>query len=88
MSTWHSARFAKSVHLTHHALQRMAHRGLDLGAVANLIETGTVKWKDARHCWIFQQTPGRGDNLVCAAVIIDQAIIVKTIMTHWEERDG
>ncbi len=81
MSTWHSARFAKSVHLTHHAARRMASRGLDLGAVADLIETGTVKWKDARHCWIFQEIPGRDDNLVCAAAIAGQAIVVKTIMT-------
>jgi hypothetical protein len=44
MSTWHSARFAKSVHLTHHAAQCIAHRGLDLITVADLIETGTVKW--------------------------------------------
>jgi len=61
--------------------------GWSLSAVADLIETGTVKWKDARHCWIFQEIPGRDDNLVCAAAIAGQAIVVKTIMTHWEERD-
>lgn len=88
MSTWYSKRFARSVHPTHHAIERMARRGLDQGAIADLIETGTIKWKDARHCWIFKAIPSRDDNLVCAAAIAGRAIIVKTIMTHWEERDG
>jgi len=26
----------------------------------------------------------RADNLLCAAVVIDDAVIVKTVMHHWE----
>jgi len=47
-----------------------------------IIQTGTVKWQDARHCWFFQEMPGRGDNPVCAAAMVDPAIVVKTIITH------
>jgi hypothetical protein len=30
----------------------------------------------------------RQDNLVCAAVATEQAIIVKTVMVNWKERDN
>jgi hypothetical protein len=29
----------------------------------------------------------RHDNLVCAAVVAEEAIIVKTVMVNWKERD-
>jgi hypothetical protein len=66
----------------------MSLRGLDQAEIADLIETGMVKYKDAEHCWIFKGFPDRGDNLVCAAAIVRKVIIIKTIMTHWEEHDG
>jgi hypothetical protein len=88
MTQWRSNRFAMAVHLTHHAAQRIAQRGLDLTGIADLVETGTVKRKDAEHWWIYKEIPGRENNPVCAAVIARQAIIIKTIMTHWEARDA
>jgi hypothetical protein len=88
MSSWLSERFSKRVHMTHHAIRRMTQRGLDQETIATLIETGSVKQKDTEHWWIFKELPGRDDNLVCAAVISRQAIIIKTIMTHWEKQDG
>ena len=88
MQSWHSKRFAKNVHLTHHAVQRMTQRGLSQPQIAVLIETGTVKQKDAEHWWIHQHVPGRNDNPVCAAVIVRQAVIIKTIMTHWEAHEA
>ncbi|MFP4076282.1 MAG: DUF4258 domain-containing protein [Halochromatium sp.] len=88
MSSWLSERFSKWVHMTHHAMHRMTQRGLDQEMIAALIETGGVKQKDIEHWWIFKELPGRDDNLVCAAVISRQAMIIKTIMTHWEEQDG
>ena len=30
--------------------------------------------------------PERGDNLVCAAVVEERALIIKTIMIEWHER--
>jgi len=88
MRSWHSERFSKQVHLTHHAVRRMAQRGLSLPEVAALIEMGTVTQRDSEHWWIYRQVPGRSDNLVCAAVISRQAVIIKTIMTHWEAHEG
>jgi len=74
--------------MTHHAMRRMTQRGLDQETIEALIETGSVKQKDIEHWWIFKELLGRDDNLICAAVISRQAIIIKTIMTHWEERAG
>ena len=88
MSSWESQRFGKQVQLTHHALRRMDQRRLSREMVKNLIETGTVRQKDAEHWWIYQTFDGRSDNLVCAAVLSRQALIVKTLMTHWEEREA
>lgn len=87
MNSWHSERFGKPVHLTHHAIDRIARRGLTEVEVRDLIETGDVKHKGDEHLWIFKSFADREDNLICAAVISRQALIVKTIMTHWEERE-
>jgi len=40
-----------------------------------------VKEKDSAHWWIFKEFAGRRDNLVCAAVIARQAIIIKTLFS-------
>jgi hypothetical protein len=83
-----SVRFRKAVHLTHHATKRMMQRGSHLDLVEALLETGDVKRKDAEHWWIYRAFDNRADNLICAAVISREALIVKTIMTHWEAHDG
>lgn len=74
--------------MTHHAMHRMSQRELDHETVVALIETGIVKQKDIEHWWIFKELTDRDDNLICAAVISRQAMIIKTIMTHWEEQEG
>jgi len=56
--------------------------------VQTLIETGQVKPKDPEHWWIFTAADGRDDTLICAAVISREALIVKTLMTHWEEQEA
>lgn len=85
---WTSARFGKVVLLTHHAAKRMDERGLHAALLSELVETGAIKRKDAEHWWIFRAFEGRADNAICAAVICREAIIIKTLMTHWEDRDG
>lgn len=49
-----------------------------------VIETGTIREKDPRHVWIYREFAGRPDNLLCLATLLDDVVIVKTIMTHWE----
>lgn len=83
-----SARFAKRVWLTNHAIESMAKRGVTLPEVKRLIEEGQYRVKEASHGWIFHHFESRQDNLVCAAVAIDQAIIVKTVMINWQEREN
>jgi len=65
----------------------MAKRGVTLAEVKRLIEEGEYRAKEASHGWIFHNFESRRDNLVCAAVATEQAIIVKTLMVNWKERD-
>jgi hypothetical protein len=84
MNNWHSPRFARPVWLTNHAIEAMAKREIVLDTVLDLIETGTVKYQEGDHAWIFKNYPGRTDNLVCAAVVVAQTVIVKTVMINWK----
>ena len=83
-----SPRFGKRVWLTNHAIESMAKRRVTLDQVKTLIELGTYVGKGEGHGWIYHRFQERGDNLVCAAVVTGQAIIVKTIMVRWTERDS
>ena len=38
------------------------------------------------HAWVSHHFTTRGDNLVCAAVLVADAVIVKTIMVDWKQR--
>lgn len=83
--TWGSERFGCDVRVTRHARERMVERGIPEALVKDLVETGTVKRKDARRLWIFKRYEGRDDNLVCAAAAKEGHLVIKTIMTHWRE---
>ncbi len=85
--TFYSERFGKNLWLTNHAIESMAKRNLTLAEVKRLIEEGEYRTKEASHGWIFHQFESRRDNLVCAAVANEQALIVKTVMVNWKERD-
>jgi hypothetical protein len=49
------------------------------------VETGTVKRKDDKHLWILKNYADRTDNKLCAAAVIEEALVIKTLMTHWQE---
>ena len=78
-----SQRFQKNIRLTHHVKARMEKRDISLELLLDLIETGDVRHKSESDLWIFRQYPERPDNLVCPAVVVDQAVIVKTVMVDW-----
>ncbi len=82
----HSARFGLPVVLTEHARQRMAKRNISAALLLDIIDTGTVRDAGQGHCWLYKDVPGRSDNLLCAAVVMDNAVVVKTVMHHWETR--
>lgn len=81
-----SARFGKLVVITDHARRRMAERNISDALLLDLIETGEIRYKDAARMWIAKSYPDREDSPLCAVAVMEQALIVKTVMHHfsWE----
>ena len=48
------------------------------------IDTGGIRYSDVSHLWAWLNVPGRDDNLLCAVLILEDALIVKTLMHRWE----
>ncbi|WP_374248070.1 DUF4258 domain-containing protein [Thermomonas sp.] len=82
-----SERFQRTVHITRHAAQRMAERGMDDVLLLDLLDTGTVKHKDDARLWVFKAYAERNDNLLCAAVVLETLLVVKTVMHHFALED-
>ena len=61
----------------------MDERGISEALLLDLIDTGEIREKDAMRLWIAKRYPDRDDNLVCAAVVLEAAVIVKTVMHHF-----
>ncbi|MFP4616435.1 MAG: DUF4258 domain-containing protein [Thiohalospira sp.] len=79
-----SPRFGKEVYVTRHARERMAQRGIAEGELEDLLENGEVRYKDSERLWIAKAFPGRKDNLICAPVALEESLVVKTVMHHFE----
>ncbi|HRO88441.1 MAG TPA: DUF4258 domain-containing protein [Chiayiivirga sp.] len=79
-----SERFQRPVRITRHAAGRMLDRGMDDTLLLDLLDTGTVKHKDDVRLWVFKYYADRTDNLLCAAVVLETELIVKTVMHHFE----
>lgn len=80
-----SERFGKPVRLTDHAIKRMRERGIEMNILLDILDTGTIKFRDETHFWAFKAYPERSDNMLCAAAIEGEVIIVKTVMHHFSE---
>ncbi|TLF47422.1 DUF4258 domain-containing protein [Halomonas urmiana] len=83
----HCQRFDLRVHITRHARERMAERNILESELHDLLETGATCYKDDARLWIAKEMPGRKDNLVCAAVILEDKLVVKTVMHHFQWED-
>jgi hypothetical protein len=81
-----SLRFQLPVVVTAHARQRMSERALTDALLLDIIDTGVDKDAGAGHHWLYKHLAGRGDNLLCAAVVLENALVVKTVMHHWEPK--
>jgi len=79
-----SNRFQRTIQVTRHAHARMVERNIDDATLLDLIETGTAKYKDASHLWLFKDFALRQDNLLCAAVVLENVLVVKTVMHHFD----
>jgi len=53
----------------------------------DLIETGDVRNKDETCIWIAKHYAERSDNLICAAAVLEQNIVIKTVMYHFQWED-
>lgn len=80
----HSTRFGLPIVFTQHARLRMAERSIGVELVVEIIDTGAIREAGNAHYWLYKDVPGRTDNLLCVAAVIDNAVVVKTIMHHWE----
>ena len=87
MADFFSERFGKNVWISNHARQRMLWRNVDLALLQKIVETGTIQQRDSENAWIFSEIEGRLDNLICAAVIEQKAVVVKTVMVNWEQEN-
>ena len=79
-----SERFARHVWLTDHAAARAAERNISVSTILDVIETGILREKEQGHCWIWKAVEGRDDNLLCVAALLADALIVKTVLHHFE----
>ncbi|MGM0831848.1 MAG: DUF4258 domain-containing protein [Pseudomonadota bacterium] len=84
----YSHRFNSEVHITRHASERMAARNISDDELIELIEAGMVKHKDAVRVWVAKHFVNRQDNLLCIAAVLEDKMVVKTVMHHfeWEEK--
>jgi hypothetical protein len=52
----------------------------------HIIDTGKIRYKDESHLWVFKEFTNRVDNLLCAVLVLEDALIVKTVMHHFSLR--
>lgn len=48
-----------------------------------VIDCGKTRYRDATHLWAFLEFPDRNDNLLCAVAVLEDAVVVKTVMHHF-----
>ena len=86
MTDVNSRRFARPVAITLHARARMAERNISEAMLLDVIDTGDTRYRDETHLWAYKSFPERVDNLLCAVLILEDALVVKTVMHHFEIR--
>jgi len=43
-----------------------------------VIDEGETRYADATHLWAFKDFPERNDNLLCAVLVLESVVMVKT----------
>ena len=76
----HSKRFNRSIILTKHAKIRMLERNINEDELLEVIDNGHVRMKDETHFWSYKSFDYRNDNLICAVLVLETVLVVKTIM--------
>jgi hypothetical protein len=52
--------------------------------LVELIESGEIRHKDEIRLWITKSYSDRQDHFLCAAVVLENQLVVKTVMHHFE----
>lgn len=78
-----STRFQRRIVVTRHARERMVERNVSDDMLIEVIDEGETRYRDETHLWAFKDFPERHDNLLCAVLVLDDAVVVKTVMHHF-----
>lgn len=78
-----SNRFQRRIVISTHAKMRMVEREINEVMLLEVIDFGDMRYKDATHLWAFKDFPERHDNLICAVLILEDCVVVKTVMHHF-----
>lgn len=78
-----SNRFQRPIIISSHAKIRMVERGISEIMLLEVIDSGDTRYKDSTHLWAFKEFPERHDNLLCAVLVLEDRVIVKTVMHHF-----
>ena len=79
-----SLRFQRAIVITRHAQMRMDARGINETILLEVIDSGETRYRDATHLWAFKDFSERSDNLLCAVLVLEDRLVVKTVMHHFE----
>jgi len=63
---------------------RMTERNITELELLLVIDTGDIKYKDDTHLWAYKHLDQRIDNLICAVLVLETVVVVKTIMHNFE----
>ena len=78
-----SNRFQRPIVISSHAKIRMVEREISEAMLLEVIDSGDTRYKDTTHLWAFKEFPERHDNLLCAVLVLEDRVIVKTVMHHF-----
>lgn len=78
-----SQRFSREIVITRHAEARMQERNITHATLLEVIDTGETRYSDATHLWAFKHFAGRHDNLLCAVLVLEDRLVVKTVMHNF-----
>jgi len=78
-----SVRFQLPIILSNHAKIRIIERNISAAMLLEVIDSGGARYKDATHLWAFKEFPERHDNLLCAVLVLEDCVVVKTVMHHF-----
>ena len=83
MKIMFSIRFQRQIIVTRHARGRMVERNISDEILLEVIDSGETRYRDPTNLWEFKEFPERQDNLLCTVLVLEDAVIVKTVMHHF-----